>query len=437
VGARLLTERPELLTAVARRVGTPVFVYDADHIRSQYGTMRAALDGVPHRVHYSVKANSSVAVLGVLRKLGAGVDVVSVGEMARAFRAGYRPGDIIFSGVGKRPEELEQAVAQRIRMVNVESVAEFDLLCRIAERQGGEARVGIRVNPDVETATHPYTQTGKAGMKFGVPLEEVATIAARTLHMPSLRLVSIGMHIGSQIVDAEQFGEGASRLRELVAQLRDLGVTSLDGVDVGGGIGIRYIDETPLKLDEYAAVLRPLAEGTGLPIVLEPGRYLVGNAGVLLARTLYRKHSGGKTFVIVDAGMNDLLRPSLYGAMHEIVVVGGAAADTGSDGIDGELVDVVGPVCETGDFLAKDRYLPGAVPGALLAVRSAGAYAFTMGSTYNSRPRPPEVLVDGDRWAVIRERESLEDLMRGEYTLDQVDAAGGWTETSGAGVRIA
>jgi diaminopimelate decarboxylase len=436
VGARLLTERTELLTAVARRIGTPVFVYDADHIRNQYGALNAALQGVPHRVHYSVKANSSVAILGVLRKLGAGVDVVSVGEMARAFRAGFRPGDIIFSGVGKRPDELEQAVAQRIRMVNVESVAEFELLCRIAERQGGEVRVGVRVNPDVETATHPYTQTGKAGMKFGVPLDEVATIAVRTLDIPSLSLVAIGMHIGSQIFDAAQFGEGASRLRELVVQLRDLGVTSLDGVDVGGGIGIRYVDEPPMKLAEYAAALRPLVEDTGLPIVLEPGRYLVGNAGALLTRTLYRKHSGGKTFVIVDAGMNDLLRPSLYGAMHEIAVVGGAA-DTGSDAIDGELVDVVGPVCETGDFIAKDRYLPGAVPGALLAVRSAGAYGFTMGSTYNSRPRPPEVLVDGDRWAVIRERESLEDLMRGEYTLDQVDAAGGWTETSGAGVSIA
>ncbi len=434
MGARVLMEEGEFLDTVARRVGTPLYVYDADHIRSQYRALTDALTPLPHRLYYSVKANGSIAILGVLRKLGAGVDVVSVGEMARAFHTGYRASDIIFSGVGKRPDELEQAVTQRIRLVNVESAAEFELVRAIAERQECEVRVGIRVNPDVETATHPYTQTGEAGMKFGVPLDEVTDIAERALLTPTVRLASIGMHIGSQIVDPSHYAEGATRLIELVARLRGMGVDTLDAIDVGGGLGIRYTTESPLDIARYVEALRPLVSATGLSLAVEPGRFLVGNAGVLLTRCLYRKQSGGKIFVIVDAGMNDLLRPSLYGAEHHVSVVHQGEALDDDEG--GALVDVVGPVCETGDFLAKGRYLPGATPGALLAVGTAGAYGFTMSSSYNSRPRAAEVLIDGPQWAVIRERESLDDLMRGERTLDQLNAAGAWVRVPGAGLRV-
>ncbi|MBE0593974.1 MAG: diaminopimelate decarboxylase [Gemmatimonadales bacterium] len=433
MGTRLLTRRRSLLESIARKVGTPVYVYDAEAIRDRYTALDAALAPMPHRLYYSVKASSGVALLGVLRKLGAGVDVVSVGEMARAFRAGFRAGDIVFSGVGKRADELEQAVGHRIRSVNVESTAEFDLLREIAERRSGVASFGIRMNPDVATSTHPYTQTGEASMKFGVPMDEVLDIAWAAMRSPGLRLTSVGMHIGSQICDAAHYREGAARLLAVVRELRNMGLDTLESVDVGGGIGIRYRDETPLDPAAFADAVRPLVAGTGLHLAVEPGRYLVGNAGHLLTRCLYRKRAGGKTFVIADAGVNDMIRASLYGATHEVVVV----APGQGPPADREPVDVVGPVCETGDFLAKDRSLPDAVPGALLAVCDVGAYGFTMSSNYNSRPRAPEVLVDGDLWAVVRERESLDDLMRGESTLDQLDSQNAWTRATSAGARTA
>jgi len=433
VGTRVLTQRRALLDSIVRRVGTPVYVYDAEAVRDRYRALDAALDPMPHRLYYSVKANSNVALLGVLRKLGAGVDVVSVGEMARAFRAGFRAADIVFSGVGKRPDELEQAVGHKLRSVNVESTAEFELLREIAERRNGSVSFGIRLNPDVVTSTHPYTQTGEASMKFGVPMEEVLDIAWAAMHSPGLRLISVGMHIGSQICDAAQYAEGAARLLGIVRELRGMGLDTLESVDVGGGLGIRYHDEIPLDPKAFASAVRPLVEGTGLHLAVEPGRYLVGNAGHLLTRCLYRKRAGGKTFVIADAGVNDMIRASLYGAVHGVVVVGpgqGPPADRAP-------VDVVGPVCETGDFLARDRSLPEAVPGALLAVCDVGAYGFTMSSNYNSRPRAAEVLVDGDLWAVVRDRESLDDLMRGEATLDQLDSADAWTRAASAGARTA
>jgi len=431
MGARLLTQRTALLESIVRRVGTPAYVYDAELIRERLRALTGALAPMPHRLFYSVKANSNVAVLGLLRKLGAGVDVVSVGEMARAFRAGFRAADIVFSGVGKRPDELEEAVGHRIRVVHVESTAEFEALRELAARRGGEVSFGIRMNPDVATATHPYVQTGEASMKFGVPMEEVSDIAWAAMRSPHLRLTSIGAHIGSQICDPDHYRDAAVRLLAVVRELRGLGVDTLDSVDVGGGLGIRYSDETPLDVDAFAAAVRPLIEGTGLELHVEPGRYLVGNAGVLLTRCLYRKRAGGKTFVIADAGVNDMIRASLYDAQHQVLVVAAGPAPPA----DGEPVDVVGPVCETGDFLAKARALPAAVPGALLAVCDVGAYGFSMSSNYNSRPRVAEVLVDGDHWAVVRERESLDDLMRGEVTLDQLDAADAWTRAAGTGSR--
>ena len=423
MGAGILIERPSLLEAIARRVGTPVYVYDAAQIRARYGALADALGDRPHRIHYSVKANSNLAVLGLFKRLGAGVDVVSVGELARAFHAGFRPGDIVFSGVGKRMDELEQAVTQRIHLVNVESVAECKVLAAVAERRGVDVRMGIRVNPDVKVDTHPYTQTGAAGLKFGVPLDEVLAIVDLVAAHPRVTLSAIGMHIGSQILDPADFRRAAERLAGVVAAVRGQGIDTLEVVDAGGGVGIRYQDETPMSVERYADALRPLTDDTGLTLAVEPGRYLVGEAGVLLTRCLHLKRSGGTTFAVVDGAMNDLLRPSLYGAIHGVELVSPGASDQlGS----ADVVDVVGPVCETGDFLARKRSIPGIGPGALLAITGAGAYGFSMSSTYNSRPRVPEVLADDTRWAVVRERETLEDLMRGEATLDQLDAGNGW-----------
>lgn len=416
-----------LLSRVAAAVGTPVYVYDADAIRRQYAALSAALAEVPHRVHYSVKANANLAILSLLRGLGAGADIVSGGELARVQAAGFPGAEIVFSGVGKSEGELTAALAAGVGLINLESEGEFQLLGRLARARPSPVAVGIRINPDVTAETHPYTQTGRAGMKFGVPLDQALALAGRIAAEPSLRLASVGMHIGSQIADPAPYRAGAERLRELVAAVRGQGINSLTSVDVGGGLGISYGCEEGLEVTRFASAIAPLARATGLPLLVEPGRFLVGNAGCLLTRVLYRKRSGGRQFVVTDAGMNDLLRPSLYQAYHEVTVVD-AAAEVGGAAVDGAtpsaapaasaapatLVDVVGPNCESGDFLALDRTLPGAGPGALLAVLGAGAYGFAMSFQYNSRPRAAEVLVDGQRYAVIRRRESAEDLMRGE-----------------------
>ncbi len=425
MGARLLTERGALLDEIARAVGTPVYVYDAGHIRAQYRALTAALSRVPHRVFYSVKANSNLGVLSVLGELGAGADIVSLGEFIRARRAGFPAADIIFSGVGKRPDELRRTVRDGIGLVNLESAQELAHVADLAAALKHPVRVGIRVNPDVRTRTHPYTQTGDADKKFGVPIPQVLDLVRQALATPFLRLESVGMHIGSQICDPQAYVTAASRIGDLVVQVRGLGVETLRAVDVGGGLGIRYSDESPLEAEAFAEAVIPLAQATGLTLVVEPGRYLVGNAGVLLARCLYRKRALGRTFVVLDAAMNDLLRPSLYGAVHDIQVVG---REQPAQPTDRERVDVVGPVCESGDFLGLDRHLPAAQPGALLGIGSVGAYGFSMSSTYNSRPRAAEVLIDGDRWAVARRRESLDDLMLGERTAGEIEAAGAWRD---------
>lgn len=401
-----------LLAAIAATAGTPLYVYDAGAVRARYAELDAALQARTdrYRIHYSVKANSNAAILRLLHGLGAGVDVVSGGELRRALAAGFGPGQVVFSGVGKTPVEIEAALRARIGLINVESGGELETVACIAARLQARARIGIRVNPDVITETHPYTQTGERGVKFGVPLDEVLAVARRALDLRHVELVSVAMHIGSQITSDAPYRAGAAKLAALVAALRAAGVTTLTSLDVGGGLGIAYTAGDPaLDPAAFADAVAPLHPATGLEIMVEPGRYLVGNAGVLLTRVLYTKHSGGRRMLIVDAGMNDLLRPSLYQAVHPIHLVGGA------DGMATERVDVVGPICETGDFLGLARPLPPAETGALLAVGGAGAYGFTMSSQYNSRPRPAEVLVDGDRWGVIRERESIEDLVRGEH----------------------
>jgi diaminopimelate decarboxylase len=350
-------------------------------------------------------------VLGLLRTLGAGVDIVSGGELHRALAAGFAPGQIVFSGVGKTPVEIEEALRAGVGLINVESAAEVEVIACVAEQVGTRARIGIRVNPDVTVDTHPYTQTGEKGVKFGVPIDEAQAVAERARALPQLTLASVGMHVGSQIVTDAPYRAGVAKLEGLVRDLRHAGVTSLTSLDVGGGLGIAYAPgDAALDVVAFAEAVAPLHRATGLEILVEPGRYLVGNAGVLLTRVLYRKRAGGRAIVIVDAGMNDLLRPSLYQALHPIRAVGVDGDAAGS-----EPVDVVGPICETGDFLALGRRLPPVEPGSLLAVGGAGAYGFTMSSQYNSRPRPCEVLVDGNRWGVIRERESQDDLARGEH----------------------
>ena len=409
MGEGVLTLERVPLRRLADDLGTPLYVYSAAHVRAQYAALDAALADVPHRIHYSVKANGNLAVLSLLRSLGAGVDIVSGGELFRALAAGFGGADVVFSGVGKTVGEMRAALVAGVGSVNVESEEELLALDEVARAAGTRAPVAIRVNPEVTVEAHPYTVTGAKGKKFGVPYDEVEALAHRAAALPGIALHGLAMHVGSQIADLAPFVAGLERLASLVERLRGGGVRSLSTLDIGGGIGIRYADgDRPIAVEEYAAQVVPRVRATGLRLLVEPGRFLVGNAGVLLTKVLYRKRSGGRRIAVIDAGMNDLIRPSHYQAYHEIAVDGGDARPR-------VATDVVGPVCETGDIFALDRELPALEQGDLLVVRGAGAYGFVMTSTYNARPRPAEVLVDGDRFAVVRERELPEDLIRGEH----------------------
>jgi diaminopimelate decarboxylase len=396
---------PALLQAIVARVGTPVYVYSANLIRAQYHALADALASVPHRICYSVKANSNLGVLRVLKGLGASADIVSLGELRRVLTAGFDPATLVFSGVGKTGPELREAIAAGVGLLNIESAGELDRALEAAE--GKPVSIGIRVNPDVTADTHPYTKTGEKTAKFGVPFDEVVPVALRAAAAPQVVVRGLAMHIGSQILDTAPYARGTAKLLELVAALRASGITTLETLDVGGGLGVRYHSEQAPTPAAFAAAVAPKVQAAGLTLLCEPGRYLVANAGVLLTRVLYRKHAGGKEFVIVDAGMTDFVRPSHYNAYHEIVPLSGTDRPT-------ESVNIVGPICESGDFLALDRALPTVHPGEYLAVLGAGAYGFVMSSTYNARPRPPEVLVVGDRYYVARARETVDDLMRGE-----------------------
>jgi diaminopimelate decarboxylase len=407
VGTGVLAVDPALLEAIAKRAGTPAYVYSANLIRAQFHALDDALNGIPHRICYSVKANGNLAVLRVLRQVGAGADIVSVGELRRVRAAGFAPDTIVFSGVGKTAAEIEEAVAAGIGFLNIESTSELDVVSAVARRFGGTVRVGIRVNPDVATETHPYTKTGEKTAKFGIPFDDVVNVARRIAADPHLELRGLAMHLGSQLTDVGPYHRGTVKLLELVAAVRASGVATLEALDVGGGLGVRYHDEQAPAPQAFAEAVVPAIRAAGLKLLCEPGRYLVANAGILLTRVLYGKHAGGKEFVIVDAGMTDFVRPSHYNAHHDIVPL--------KDGARSErTVNVVGPICESGDFLALDRRLPAIEPGELLAVLGTGAYGFVMSSTYNQRPRPPEVMVEGDRFFIARPRETLDDLVRGE-----------------------
>lgn len=395
------------LAEIAAAAGTPAYVYNAAAIRRRFGELTEALQGLPHRIHYAVKANSCSGVLEVLRDLGSGCDIVSVGELRRVQSAGYAADRVVFSGVGKRPDELAAAVQAGIGQINLESLEELDVLGAIASGQSGPpVRVGIRVNPDVTVDTHPYTRTAMAAAKFGIPADQVLEAAGRIQANPRLRLVGLAMHVGSQILDPAPFSAGAARLAELLGGLRAAGCGTVDSLDLGGGLGIRYHAETPLGPDRLAQAIRPIVAPLDVMIRIEPGRFLVGSAGVLLTTVLYRKHAGGTEYVVVDAGMNDLERPSRYQAYHEIVAVHEAGRPE-------RRVDIVGPICESGDFLALGRMLPEVMRGEVLAILGAGAYGFVMSSNYNDRPRPPEILVDRARWRVARRRETVDVLLGG------------------------
>jgi diaminopimelate decarboxylase len=397
------------LADIADAAGTPTYVYNAEAIRARYRQLDSAFAAVPHRIHFAVKANGNLGVLRVLRDLGAGADIVSGGELARALAAGFDADQVVFSGVGKTVDELRTAARAGVGHVNVESLEELELLAHIAVEEGSVVRAGIRVNPDVTTDTHPYISTSSSSIKFGVPLDQVAAAAEVVRRTPALELTTIAMHLGSQLADAAPFAEGIAKLAELIRAIRASGIDTLRSIDIGGGLGIRYRDEPVLDPAAFASAIVPLVAPLGLTLELEPGRFLVGSAGVMLTTVLYRKASGGKTFVVVDAGMNDLVRPSHYNAHHAIVEVRRHDRRRSP-------VDVVGPVCETGDFLALDRELPDVSPGERLAVLGAGAYGFAMSSNYNARPRAAEVIVDDGRFWIARDRETVESLFAGERT---------------------
>ena len=399
------------LSALAAEVGTPAYVYSSRTVRDHVRRIRAAFASMDPLICYALKANGNVALLKIAREEGTGFDIVSEGELRRALAAGADPAKIVFSGVGKTEEEMAAALTAGVLLFNVESEEELEVLEHVARRLRRRAPVAIRVNPDVDPKTHRYISTGKKETKFGVDLGRGEALARRVLASQHLELRGIQCHIGSQITSVEPYAAAVAKTAALARALKP-DAPALRWLDMGGGYGIYYKDDHVPSFAEYAAAVEPAVRGTGLRLIMEPGRVIVGNAGVLLTRVLFNKVSGEKRFVIVDAGMNDLIRPSLYGGFHRIWPVAGEAPPPLGVEPEHENCDVVGPVCESGDFLAQDRPLPPVKRGDLLAVMSVGAYGYSMASNYNYRRRPPEVLVDGDRFAVVRERESYDDLMR-------------------------
>ena len=396
------------LADIAKKAGTPAYVYSSATILSNYRAYDEAFGDLPHMVCYSVKANSSLGILSLLAKAGCGFDIVSSGELFRVLQAGGDPKKVIFSGVGKTAAEVEYALCKGIHSFNCESEAELALIDALAGRMGFRAEFSVRANPDVDAATHPYIATGLKDHKFGVDISEVEAVYDRARSLPNIVATGVSCHIGSQLLDIDPMMEAVDKILAMAERLRAAG-HAIRHVDFGGGLGVAYrsADATP-EIRAFIGKLKDKVQGRSLDVMVEPGRSIVGAAGALLTRVLYRKRTAKKEFLIVDAAMNDLIRPALYQSHHEILPV--RKSDRA------EIVaDVVGPVCESGDFLARDRKIANAAPGDLLAVCTAGAYGFALSSNYNSRPRPAEILVSGDTWRTIRTRETFEDLIRGEH----------------------
>jgi diaminopimelate decarboxylase len=399
------------LAEVAAAHGTPTYVYSKRAIECAYRSYTTALAGFPHRICYAVKANSNLAVLGVLARLGAGFDIVSGGELYRVLKAGAAADRVVFSGVGKTAAEVQYALEQGIHSFNCESEAELHLISEIASRLGRTASIALRVNPDVDAITHPYISTGLREHKFGTSIAGVEKLYERTFELPGLVAEGVSCHIGSQLLDYGPILESADKVLGLLERLRSKGLP-IRHLDLGGGLGVRYRTGDPtLSIAEFVAALRRKLAPYDVDLMLEPGRSIVGESGILLTRVLLIKQNGGRRFVVVDAAMNDLMRPTLYQAHHEIIPI--------KECTDPETVtaDVVGPVCESGDFLARNREMALPKPGDLLAIMTAGAYGFVLSSNYNSRPRAAELLIEGHRTHVARSRERWEDLVRGETTI--------------------
>jgi len=398
------------LSAVAERFGTPTYVYSRAHIEAQYRSYTDALQGAEHLVCFAVKANSNLGVLNVLARLGAGFDIVSGGELERVLAAGGRADRVVFSGVGKTREDMRRALEVGVHCFNVESTDELERLQVVAAEMGKVAPVSLRVNPDVDAGTHPYISTGLKENKFGIAIADAEAIYVRAAQLPNLEVVGVDCHIGSQLTTVEPFLDALDRLLDLVDRLADCGI-HLRHLDLGGGVGVRYRDEEPPLVADYIKAIRERVGKRDLALVFEPGRYIVANAGVLLTRVEYLKHTEHKDFAIIDAAMNDLIRPALYQAWM------GVSAVIPREG-EGRAYDLVGPICETGDFLGKDRVL-NLAEGDLLAVQSAGAYGFVMSSNYNTRGRCAEILVDGDQAFEVRRRETIAELYAGESLLPE------------------
>jgi diaminopimelate decarboxylase len=391
---------------VAAQVGTPFYLYSTATLTHHYRVFNAAFAEFPHIVCFAVKANANLAILRLFARLGAGADIVSGGELYRALQAGVDPGKIVYSGVGKKPEEIKAALKANILLFNLESSQELEAINRLAGRLKLTARVALRINPDIDPQTHPYISTGLKKNKFGINIEQAIEDYRRARDLPHLEVVGVACHIGSQITQVEPFLDALERLKELIDRLRALGIR-IRYLDLGGGLGIQYRDEEPPHPKEYGQKILKNLKGLKCTLILEPGRVLVGNAGILVTKVLYTKDSDARHFIIVDAGMNDLARPSLYGSYHGLwPVVEGARPQV--------KASMVGPICESGDFLAKDRLMPALAPGELVAVLSAGAYGFSMSSNYNARPKVPEILVQDDHFYVIRKRETYRQLIWGE-----------------------
>ncbi len=396
------------VSRIAKEVGTPCYIYSHATLIRHFHAYDGAFKNIPHIVAFAMKANSNLAILRLMAKEGSGVDIVSGGELFRALKAGVPPTKIVFAGVGKDPGEIAEALKADILMFNVESSAEIRAINEVAASIGKKARIALRINPDVDPKTHPYISTGMKKSKFGIAADRALEEYKMAASLSHIEVVGVHAHIGSQLTEVTPFVDSLKKVVGLIGTLKAQGI-NIRYLNIGGGLGITYSEEKPPLPQDLADAISPIISDLGLTLVMEPGRVIVGNAGILVTKALYLKEGEAKSFVIVDAAMNDLIRPSLYGAYHEIKPVNEEAGHRAK-----QQVDIVGPVCESGDFLAKDRLLASVKPGELLAVMSAGAYGFVMASNYNSRPRVPEVLVKGGEIHVIRERETYEDLVKRE-----------------------